>query len=543
MKLNNIVLNNHFPTRVEEKNILPLSNIGHEPQNIAEPPKHLKQAFEQRWRTLVTRSEKRNLFLPDKNLLWKKVMDSWNTGFKCAYCGDKMQIKEAVPSWKTFTLEHKQSLHSGGNNAIENVHIVCRGCNTKKGTLDIATFKDIINGKKVVISGFSMQLGSFCKVHPDGWTSDYRSIDALLRHLGRKSKSEATRKNYLQHIKSFCLWSELTPEDVVRLPKKKAEELVQQFVDMHEDPDYSRRTGNNILAALRSFFEINGFSGDNKLNVEGFYTPTRYRKTDEYIPQKHEIYIMADVARSLRNRAMILVLYSSGIRNSTLRAVRYKDIKDELLRGITILKIPVYPEMKRNVPDACKNSLPYYTFICDEATEALKLYLQDRTDKYGPIDDNDPLFASDYNQINKENRSSKFLTSRQVQKIIKSSAKLAGIINWEWVKPHCLRKSTETVIHSETYDGNRLDPKIQEFLMGRTLPGSQDNYFDRTKIEEIRMEYSKLKFNRIVVEDKFVKLRKTVAKAFEGTGENPDKLIEEYILRKNLLKDALTKKV
>ena len=62
--------------------------------------------------------------------------------------------------------------------------------------------------------------------------------------------------------------------------------------------------------------------------------------------------------------------------------------------------------------------------------------------------------------------------------------------------------------------------------MGHVLPGSQDNYFDQTKVEEIKMEYSKLKFNRVVVENKFKKLRKIVAQAFEGTGENPDNLIE-----------------
>lgn len=526
------------PCKIVLQQPTPICEITHDTKKL----KYLRQAFEQRWRSLITRSEKLGLSLPDKERLWKKVMDCWNSGFRCAYCGDKMKIKESKPSLKTFSIEHKQPLHFGGDNSIDNFFIICKDCNTKKGTLDVATFQDIINGKKIVVTGLSVRLSDFCKINGDGWTSDYQSVDILLRHLGRRSRSEATRKCYLQHVKAFCLWGRLTPDKVVQLPKKKAEELVQQFADTYNTSGYSRRTANNVLAVLKTFFEVNGYRGYNELNVEGYYVPTRYRKTNEYIPQKHEIYIMADSACSLRNRAIILVFYSSGLRNSSLCALRYKDIKDELLQGMSILKIPVYPAMKQIIPDACKNSLPYYTFICEEATEAIRLYLQDRTDKYGAIDENDLLFASEYNQIEKEYRSSKFLTSRQIQKIIKTSAKLAGISKWEAVTPHCLRKSCETVMHSETYDGYRLDPKIQEFLMGHTLPGSQDNYFDQTKVEEIRMEYSKLKFNRVVVENKFKKLRKVVAQAFEGTGENPDKLIEEYIARKKLLRNALREK-
>ncbi|MCX6822235.1 MAG: tyrosine-type recombinase/integrase [Candidatus Aenigmarchaeota archaeon] len=388
----------------------------------------------------------------------------------------------------------------------------------------------------------SVKISEFLRVSDDGWTSEYNSVNNLLLHLKRKSGSLATRRNYLQRIMSFCIYAKMKPEEIIKLPKENTESLIQKYTDRYNTSNFSKRTANNALAALKTFYEANGFKGLNALQIEGYHVPTRYRKNNETIPQKHEIYQMADCACSLRNKAIVLTLYSSGIRTSTLAALTYKDIKEDLLKGIANLKISIYPEMKNINSDACKNSLPYYTFICDEATEAIRLYLQGRTKKYGLIMDNDPLFASDYNQIVKENRKSKFLTQRQIQILIKESAKLAGINKWENITPKCLRKSYETVTHSETFDGYTLDSKIQEFLMGHVLHGSQDNYFDRSKIEQIRMEYSKLKFNRITIENKFKTLRKVIAQAFEGTGEDPDKLIEDYILKKNLLKKALTEK-
>ena len=501
-----------------------------------EPIKSLRKAYDQRWQNLKVRSKKLGIQVPDREVLWKKVLDCWNGGFKCEYCNNRMKIKEKQPSTKTFTLEHSLALHNGGDNSIANVYITCKDCNSKKGTIKNSLYLKVLDGSHVPISGLSLRLIDFFKINPDGWSSDILCISILLRHLSRCSKSISTRRNYLQQIRSFCLWTSLRPCDLVQLTKERAETLVQQYADTYNNKNYSRRTANNVLTVLRTFFEVNGYKGQNKLDIEHYYTPKRYRKTNERVPRRHEIYIMADSAISLRNRAIILTLFSSGLRNSTLRAIRYKDVKEELIKGITNIKIPVYPEMKDVDSNACKYSLPYYTFICEEATEAIKLYLKERADKYGLINDEDPLFASEYNQLEKSNRSSKFLTSRQIQKIIKTTAKLSGLDDWLDVKPHSLKKSFESVIRSETHDGNRLDPKVQDFLMGHALMGSQDYYFDYTMVEEIRLEYSKLKFSRVVIENKFKKLRRAVAEAFDGTGIDIDNMLEEYIARKNQIK-------
>lgn len=363
----------------------------------------------------------------------------------------------------------------------------------------------------------------------DGWSSGYVSVNSFLKHLFRKSKSEASKRTYLRRLSSFCIYVGKNPDELVRLPKNEIEGLVQAYADGFNNGRYSIRYANNNIAVLKSFFGTNGFRKGNAIEVEGYYMPSRYRKVPEYIPSKHEVYLMADSARSLRDRAIILTLYSSGIRNSTLRALVYGDVKGELSRGIDNILLSVYPEMKLVDPNACKNNIPYYTFVCDEAAEATRLYLKEREDRYGKVLDREPLFASEYNQISKEERRAKVMTSRQVQNVVKSLAKRAGIPRWRYVTPHCLRKTFESVTRSELVGGGRLDPKVQEFLMGHILPGSQDTYFDKTKIEEMRAEYSRLKFGRVIVENKFKVLRSAVAKAFEGTGIDSYKVMEEYV--------------
>lgn len=372
-----------------------------------------------------------------------------------------------------------------------------------------------------------------------GWRSEYKSVNALLKHLARKSRSLASRKAYLQRLFCFCVYVGTDPDELIKQPQNLVEELLQTYTDRYNNGRYSVRYLNNIQALLKTFFEVNGFKGSKRLDVEGYYMPARYRKAPEYIPTKHEVYLMADSAVSLRDRAIILTLFSSGLRNSTLRALLYKDVKDELLKNYYNVLIPVYPEMKLVDPYACKNNISYYSFTYDEATEAIKLYLHEREDRYGEIGDGEPLFISEYNQISKSERRCKILTSRMLQNIVKYSAKRAGISQWRHVSPHCLRKSFESVLHSELIGGGHLDPKVQEFFMGHILPGSQDVYFDSSKVEQLRMEYSKLNFGRRIIENKFKTLRMAVSRAFEGTGIDIDEILEQYVAFRRAQKSVL----
>lgn len=356
-------------------------------------------------------------------------------------------------------------------------------------------FGKFVPGKSLPLREFEVQFGIKARSGPDAWKSDLSSIQNLLNHLGRFTRSASSRENYLRHIHQFSSWCGLGSEKLVSLSKQNAESTLQKFVDGLANNDCSRTYVNTVAKRLRTFFKVNGFVHDKELNIRTYYVPARYRKVPEYIPSRCEVEAMADASGRIRDRAIILVLWSSGLRVSTLIALNYSDVQGELESGEPHIMIPIYPEMKYRVPDAAKGRISYYTFTCLAAGEALRSYVREREEKYGKITPHAPLFHSEWTLWDREERSSKRLGRRAVGLIVKRAAKLAGIQKWKNVTPHCLRKSLESVLRSPTVDG-RMDKGTQEFFMGHILPHTQDPYYDKTTVDFHREEYSKLDFSR-----------------------------------------------
>jgi len=145
--------------------------------------------------------------------------------------------------------------------------------------------------------------------------------------------------------------------------------------------------------------------------------------------------------------------------------------------------------MKEVDPAACKGNIPYYTFIDRETTKALKKYLRGRIEKFGFISDEEPLLCSDSNQVPFEKQRFAPVSKNGLGRMVKSSAKNAGIERWMDAARHSLRKAFEMALRN-----NRLDPKDQEFLMDHIPPGTQDPYYDYTKVEDLRNKYAQVVF-------------------------------------------------
>lgn len=339
-----------------------------------------------------------------------------------------------------------------------------------------------------------------------GWGSGYASIDKALKHYSRRTSSEHTKKTFLEIVDAFLRSVASTdPDAYVKNPPKMVQTDVQRFLDGMKAKDLSIRYINTSHAFLSSFLKENGFKKGREVEVERYHQPARYRKTSEYIPTNEEAWQMVENAGSPKNRAMIACLYTSGLRNSTLRALLYRDVKKELAAGQETLLVPVYPEMKKVVPDACKGSVSYYTFFHPYATKILKTYIVEAERKVKFADDA-PLFLGE-----KVNDQLTHVNLRTLERVVKDAARKAGIEQWASVHPHCLRKAFQSVLRNEYANGGRMDAKMQEFLMGHILPGSQDTYFDKTKVEEIRTEYNRLSFRRssdVTQEDLKSSLRK-----------------------------------
>jgi integrase len=299
----------------------------------------------------------------------------------------------------------------------------------------------------------------------------------------------------------MCLKFGLNPDKLVALARQKPErvaKLVQEFADGFNSKG-SVKYANHIIYLARTIFEVNGV----QLKLHGFYQPTRRRKRREYVPSLADALKMADAVGG-RDRVIILFMAYSGLRNSDVRALVYNEalpdpwlqdytIKKQLAKGEECIAIAVHEIMKNRVPTACKNRIFYYTFIPPKVTEWLRLYLRDIEDKHGPIHDDQPLFPTQNREIPLRKRLKTPISARELQQIVKKAAKKAGLEHWKLVTPHCLRKTFDSFLREQPSEV-RLDIKEREFLMGHILGGSQDAYFDKMKIEEMRTKYAKMVF-------------------------------------------------
>ncbi|MCX6822233.1 MAG: hypothetical protein NTW30_05665, partial [Candidatus Aenigmarchaeota archaeon] len=178
------------------------------------------------------------------------------------------------------------------------------------------------------------------------------------------------------------------PDELVRIKRVALEKELEYFFDTIP----CKRTRIHKLFALKKFFYINGKKNLNFPRIR--ILPRREQRVrPEYVPTLEEAWKMADHAGSLRNRLIIMFFFITGLRNSTLRVLKYNDvptqelwqkdytIENELNQGKKNIVIIVDPGMKKYHPNACKNGIPYYVFTSEELTETLKSYLNSIKEK------------------------------------------------------------------------------------------------------------------------------------------------------------------
>ena len=93
----------------------------------------------------------------------------------------------------------------------------------------------------------------------------------LLTHLSRYTRSESSREVYLNLLKRFCLWSKYDPDELVCLPKSRAESLVQAFSDELAEMGRSKAYVNSVIKRLRTFFHVDGHEN---LRVATYHVPS-----------------------------------------------------------------------------------------------------------------------------------------------------------------------------------------------------------------------------------------------------------------------------
>ncbi len=262
-----------------------------------------------------------------------------------------------------------------------------------------------------------------------------------------KGRSILTVRNYDHYLTRFLAY--IKHDD----PKKLSETEVREYrLWLNRQPGtkvgrnvdtLKRKTQNYYLIALRAFLKYMRKKGIESLNPERIELAKVPERSLDLISSQELTRLMdapdTSTVRGLRDRAILELLFSTGLRVSELCSLSQEDVdlsRDEFsVRG--------------------KGDKVRVVFLSDTARNAIKAYLKERKDfddamfvQYGKNTRNEEI-------KNKELR----LTPRSVQRIMKRYATIAGITRK--VTPHVIRHSFATDLLS-----NGADLRSVQALLG-----------------------------------------------------------------------------
>jgi site-specific recombinase XerD len=261
----------------------------------------------------------------------------------------------------------------------------------------------------------------------------------FLEHLEiEKGRSLKTLDNYDRYLKRFLEFSKLQKAAEIN------DEIVRKYrLWLNRLSTIDRKTQNYHLIALRMFLRYLAKRNIHSLSSERIELSKIAQRQIEIISQDELIRLFsaiskssgtdkpAEVFKNLRDKAILELLFSSGLRVSELCSLNRNQIDEAKNSEISIRG---------------KGGKIRVVFISESAEQSLKNYLDKRTDA------EEALFINFSNQSSKrgllENISR--LTPRSIQRIIKYYAIKAGIS--KKVTPHTLRHCFATDLLSAGAD-------------------------------------------------------------------------------------------
>lgn len=285
-------------------------------------------------------------------------------------------------------------------------------------------------------------------------------IQKFLRYLEvEKNASLHTLSNYQRDLKQFSdFFHSNNNADIAQAAAIKIRSWLAQFVNK----GYGKSTRARKLSALKTFYRYLVREGHAKVNpVLGISGPKKDKKLPSFLDKNQIVKLLeapdAGTPLGLRDKAILEMLYSSGIRVSELAGLSTDDV-DFFSESI---KVKGKGKKERIVPVGRPSVL------------ALKKYFDERRrEKKGA--GSDAVFC---------NRFGKRLTTRTVERIVAKYMKKTGIPGH--ISPHSLRHSFAT----HMLDAGADLRSVQELLGHESISTTQ--IYTHITPERLKQVYDK----------------------------------------------------
>lgn len=273
-----------------------------------------------------------------------------------------------------------------------------------------------------------------------------------------KNYSEHTVHHYEYDLAGFFLF--LESEGVEDL--KQVEYLhARNYVTKLYDEKLARPTVSRKISSIRSFFKYG--SREFGLSEEAFrslYHPKKEERLPQFFYEEELLALFKSVKGednlSIRNTALLELLYATGMRVSECVSIRMKDLD----RHMQIVKVMGKGRKERYIP--------YGQF----AHDALEHYIEDVRPKLMKNKEHDGLFVNNRGDL---------LTARGIRHILTECMKKASANSN--IYPHMIRHSFATHLLN-----NGADLRTVQELLGHSHLASTQVYTHVTK-EHLRKTY------------------------------------------------------
>jgi hypothetical protein len=305
--------------------------------------------------------------------------------------------------------------------------------------------------------------------------------------------SQITADTSIRRLGLFCEFLKKSPGDLLDLSDKERNDLLVDFVSAFRNHDGKEKSGSYIQALLkpvRSWYAFNGISVTRKVKIKG--TNTRPSLKNERVPTQDQLKNIF-LAGDSRERLACAIMAFSGVRPQVLGnytgsdGLRVSDIPDmEIKEGtVSFTKMPVRLVVRSELS---KKDNEYFSFIGEEGSRYLKLYLEERIKDGEQITAVSPIITPSKKAIRE---TAPFITTTNIGDLIRNTIRRSGLIQ----RPYVLRKYFDTqLLQAESKTGLKRDYRV--FWMGHT--GDMEHEYTLNHgilpedvIEDMRSQYAK----------------------------------------------------